>query len=253
MTTGLSVTPVGQGLVEVVELLLAEPRPGAAKGTVQGRHGTHPFGWAHLAGGPEVHRPADRVETDEAHALVVEGPGRAPVQLRPRLAHVEVPVVLAGNEDLPDLELADDLVAQLQLDRVAELGEVAAEDQEVGGRIHRLDVVDRAHGLLDEAGVDLLGKEMRVRDPGEPESLGGAAFLRVRHVHGVDPRQPAGRRRRGRRAAEQRPVDEDPPREVDLVVGPDAWPPQRPTHLAPCLLEVLQLQQLVAVLVVMMV
>ena len=65
--------------------------------------------------------------------------------------------MLAGDEVLLDLELADDLVAQLQLDRVAELGEVAAEDQEVRGRVHRLDVVDRAHGLLDEAGVDLLG------------------------------------------------------------------------------------------------
>ena len=161
--------------------------------------------------------------------------------------------MLTRDEVLLDLELADDLVAQLQLDRVAELGEVAAEDQEVGGRIHRLDVVDRAHGLLDEAGVDLLGEEMRVRDPGEPERLGRAAFLRVGHVDGVDPRQPAGRRRRGRRAAEQRPVDEDPPRDADLVVGLDAGPPQRPPHLAARLLKVLRLQQLVAVLVVMMV
>ena len=42
-------------------------------------------------------------------------------------------------------------------------------------------------------------------------------------------------------------------REVDLVVGPDARPPQCPTHLAPRLLKDLRLQQLVAVLVVMMV
>ena len=96
-----------------------------------------------------------------------------------------------GDEDLLDIKLFDDVVAQFQLDRVAELSEVSAEDQEVRGRVHRLDVVDRAHGLLDEAGIDLLGEEMRVRDPGEPEGLGGTSFLRVGHVHGIDPRQPA--------------------------------------------------------------
>ena len=161
--------------------------------------------------------------------------------------------MLAGDEVLLDLQLADDLVAELQLDRVAELGEVAAEDQEVGCRVHRLDVVDRAHRLVDEAGVDLLGVEMGVGDPGEAERFHPPALLGVGHVHGVDPRQPQAGRGRGRGPAQDRPVDQDPAADPDALIRPHARPPQRPAHLLPRLLEVLGLQQLVAVLVVMMV
>ncbi len=73
------------------------------------------------------------------------------------------------------VDLLEDLGAELELDRVAELGQVAAEDQEVGRRVHRLDLLDRPHRLLDEAGVDVLRIEVGVRDPGEPEGLGGTA------------------------------------------------------------------------------
>ena len=126
--------------------------------------------------------------------------------------------MLPGDEDLLDLELFDDLVAQLQLDRVAELGEVAAEDQEVRGRVHRLDVVDRAHGLLDEAGVDLLGRrcvseiQANLKVSVAPPSCAYAMSMVL--IRGSQPAVAAAAA-----AAEQRPVDEDPPRGSTWLSG----------------------------------
>ena len=100
---------------------------------------------------------------------MIESPVGLAEQLPPLLAHVEVPVVLARNEDLADLHLLQDLIAELELLDLAKLGQVTAEDQEVGRRTHRLHLLGGTHRLVDEASVEGLRIEMRVRNPGELE------------------------------------------------------------------------------------
>lgn len=90
---------------------------------------------AHLTRGPIVRAAADRVESDEAYVFVIEGPVGLAEQLLPLLAHVQIPVVLAWNEDLLRLYTFEDLDAVLEFFDRAELGDFAAENQEVGGRI----------------------------------------------------------------------------------------------------------------------
>src|SRR3546814_17738110 len=75
--------------------------------------------------------------------------------LHPQIAQVEVPVVLAGDEQLLDRYLLQQLGAELELQGVAELGEVAAEDKEVGRRVHLHHFLERPHGLVDEALVEI--------------------------------------------------------------------------------------------------
>src|SRR3546814_20931274 len=48
---------------------------------------------SHVRSAPGVRRPADRVEADEAHALVVEGPVRVAVQATELLAEIEIPEI----------------------------------------------------------------------------------------------------------------------------------------------------------------
>src|SRR2546425_3110523 len=97
-----------------------------------------------------------------------------------------------------------DVVAETELDGIAELGEVTPVDQEVGRRRHRLDFLDRAGRLLDEARVDVLRVQMVVGEPGEFEGFGAE-----RDVKGVDQREPpVGRGPRGR-SRQERFVKED--------------------------------------------
>src|SRR3546814_4043101 len=73
---------------------------------------------------------------DYVDALVLDAPRALAEALHPQIAQVEVPVVLAGDEQLLDRYLLQQLGAELELQGVAELGEVAAEAKEVGRRVH---------------------------------------------------------------------------------------------------------------------
>ena len=118
------------------------------------------------------------------HALVVERVGVLAEALAPLVAHVEVPVVLANHHLHGGLERLQDLGAFGELVLLAELGEIAAVEDEVGLRIHRVDVV---HGLEDRAHETLVQGflvEMAVRDVGEPEAL--FRGVRVHDVHGLE-------------------------------------------------------------------
>ena len=125
--------------------------------------------------------------------------------------------------------LLQQLGAELQLHRVAELRQVAAEDHEVGRRAHRLHLLEGAHGLLDEASVQLLRIQVRVGHPGEAEALPG---LRVGDVERVDQREEAVRGCAGR-ALQQRFVQEAAARPHRAAAGPLAVRLQRALHLAP--------------------
>ena len=98
--------------------------------------------------------------------------------------------MLPGDVDLLGLHLFEQLGPELELDRVAQLANVAADDEKVRRRIHRLDFLERADGLLDEARVDLPRVHVRVGDPGEPEG----SLRRLRHFDGVQKREPTGSR-----------------------------------------------------------
>src|SRR3546814_19184754 len=89
---------------------------------------------------------------DYVDALVLDAPRALAEALHPQIAQVEVPVVLAGDEQLLDRYLLQQLGAELELQGVAELGEVAAEDKEVGRRVHLHHFLERPHGLVDEIG-----------------------------------------------------------------------------------------------------
>ena len=115
------------------------------------------------------------------HALVVERVGVLAEPLAPLVAHVEVPVVLPHHHLHGGLEGLQDLRALGDLRGLAELGEVAAVEDEVGLGVHGVDVVDRLEDRADETLVEGLLVEMAVGDVGEPEAL-----LRRVGVHDVD-------------------------------------------------------------------
>src|SRR3546814_8195108 len=116
---------------------------------------------------------AHGVEADYVDALVLDAPRALAEALHPQIAQVEVPVVLAGAEQLLDRYLLQQLGAELELQGVAELGEVAAEDKEVGRRVHLHHYLERRHGLVDEALVDVARVAVSVGNPGESEGLCG--------------------------------------------------------------------------------
>src|SRR5215813_518395 len=130
---GLVLGPGGQGTIQPGELVAADAGPGAGDAAIEDGHVTHALLGGHLLDGPEVGGAADGVEAEEAHAFVIEGPGRGAEELFVGGAHVEVPVVLAGDVELLDGDLVQDLGAELELGGVAELTDVAADDEEVGG------------------------------------------------------------------------------------------------------------------------
>ena len=75
------------------------------------------------------------------------------------LAHVEEPVVLADHHLNRRLELIEDLLAEFEFLAPAELSEIATEENEVGLRIERVDILDRfdrrAHEALVERALDI--------------------------------------------------------------------------------------------------
>ena len=116
--------------------------------------------------------------------------------------------MLAGDEDLPDLHLFQDVVSEVELDWIAELGEVASVDQEVRGWVHCLNLLNRAHRLVHEPCVDVLRVEMAVGDPGELERRLLRACLPDHEIERADEREPAVGCRAGCAARQQRPVQE---------------------------------------------
>ena len=109
---------------------------------------------------------------------------------------------------LRGLYFLENVKAEFELRCRAELRDVAAENQEVGGGIYRLDF-GRSLQLSDETRIDGFLVEMRVRYPGELERL----FGRIGDVHRVEQRPPSeGLRNRGR-SEQTRFVDENSPRQ----------------------------------------
>ena len=210
MTTGWSFGQLERVSVQPFHLVPADPRPGSGDRAVERRHVAHALLGRHLLRRPVVRPARHGVQPDEPDALVVERPVGLAEEGGPLLAHVEVPVVLPGDEHFPDLHFLEEVRAEIQLDRIAELGQVPAVDHEVSGRAHRLDFLERPDRLLHEPGVDVLRVEMVVGHPGEAERR----LLPVGEVKGVDEGEPAvGRGARGPR--QHRPVDERPPGDLD--------------------------------------
>ncbi len=178
----------------------------------------HALFGAHLADRPIIGTTADGIEADEAHPLVIEGPIRLAEELPPLLAHIQVPVVLAGDEIFLGLDLVEDPDPELQLFRLAELRQVPAENQEVGSRAHGLNFFRGPRDLVDETGVDRLRVEMSVGDPGELERF----FGRVSDVDRVDQRPPAERLAHGGGAEQTRFVQEGAAGQTERWIGTHA-------------------------------
>ena len=121
---------------------------------------------------------------------MIERPVGLAEQVGPLLAQVEVPVVLAGDEDLLDLHLLQELVPEVELDGIAQLGEVAAVDEEIRGRLHGLDLLHCPHRLVHEARVDVFREEVAVGDPGELERRRLSSRLSEREIERADEREP---------------------------------------------------------------
>src|SRR5882762_7911867 len=186
----LGFVPARQRLVQPLELVASDAGPGPGHAAVQGGHVAHALLGGHLLRRPIVGAAAHRVEPDESDALVIERPIGLAEEAGPLLAHVEVPVVLAGDEDLLDLHLLEDVVSEVQLDGIAELGEIAAVDEEVRGWFHRLHFLHRPDRLVHEAGVDLLRIEVVVGDPGELERRRRLSRLTDHEIERADEREP---------------------------------------------------------------
>ena len=172
----------------------------------------------------------DAVEHHEVHALVVERVVRLAEELLPVVAHVEEPVVLADHHAHRRLDVLENLGAEVELAGRAELGEIAAEQDEVRLRVELVDVVHGAQERAHEALVDLPLVQVRVGDVGDAEALVG---LRVRHVdrhEGVQVLDDAvgggGRRGGDRHLQEGTPVEIVEPAEervaLFVVLGLDA-------------------------------
>ena len=105
-------------------------------------------------------------------------------------------------------DLFEDLSAELQFARLAELRQVAAVEHEVRLRVERVDVGDGAFEMAHEAFVERLFVEVRIRDVGEGERLRGDAPVcgvarrrRPRRPVGTSAGRTAARRRPGRHRA----------------------------------------------------
>jgi hypothetical protein len=191
----------------------------------------------HLGGGPIIWRPRDRIEANDAHALMVERPVRLAIKLAPLLAHVEVPVVLTGDEVFLDRHFLEQLVAEFKFLGPAELSDVAAENQEVGRRVHGLHFLDRPLQLLDKKAVDGLWVQMGVGNPGERKA-GVPGGMRI--ADRIDYRKPACQRGPGacRGAGQERSVNERAPGNAHGVVGARAVGIEHAPHLAPLAFDV---------------
>src|SRR5438128_5239529 len=228
--------PAGQRLVQPQELVAADAGPGPGHAAVQGGHVPHALLRAHLLRRPVVRATADGVEPDEADALVIERPVGLAEEARPLLPQVQVPIVLSGDEDLPDLHLLQDLVPEIQLDGIAELGEVTAVDQEVRGRLHGLDLFHGPDRLVHEAGVDLFRVEVVIGDPGELERRRLSSRLTDEEIERADEREPpVGGHARG--TGQHRLVEERAARDLERSAGSLALALQRLLQLTPLSLD----------------
>src|SRR6202022_1488281 len=219
--------PIGEDLLQPVELVAAHAGPRAGDAAVEGRHVAHALLWSHLPYRPVVRAATDRVEPDEAHTLVIESPVGLAEELPPFLSHVQIPVVLPRDEDLPNLYLFEELIAELEFLDFAKLGQVAAKDHEVGRRVHGLNLVRRAHHLFDEARVERPRIEMGVGNPGKLEGLLGS----VGDVDRVEQRPPCKSLRDCSRAGQTRFVEESAPSKPGRGVGENPGPLKHRDHL----------------------
>src|SRR6056297_1509808 len=155
----------------------------ALDSVVEPGHGLHSLHGRHAALGPEILLD-HAVQRDEVDPLVVERVGRVSEELSPFFAHVEIPIVLAHHHLHGHVELTQDLGPELELLRLAELGEISTIDHEIGLGVEALDVVDGAQELRDEAIVEVALVEMGVGDVGEAESA--SIPRRVRDGDGLE-------------------------------------------------------------------
>ena len=104
--------------------------------------------------------------------------------------------MLARDEDLLDLHLLEDLGSRGRSSTGSpSCARSPPKIRKSAGGLHRLDLLHRPDGLVDEARVDVLRVEVGVGDPGELEAL-----LRAEgQVEGVDQREPSVGRPRPRR------------------------------------------------------
>src|SRR5258705_7566957 len=219
--------PIGEDLLEPFELVPTHAGPLAGDAAVEGRHVAHALLGTHLTHRPVVRAATDRVEADKAHTLVIESPVGLAEELPPLLSHVQIPVVLARDEDLPRLYLFKELIAELEFLDFAELRQVAAKDHEVGRRVHSLDLVRCAHHLFDEARVERPRIEMGVGNPGKLEGLLGS----VGDVDRVEQRPPCKSLSNCSRAGQTRFVDESAPSNPERGDGTNPRPLEHRDHL----------------------
>src|SRR5207245_11043704 len=156
-----------------------------------------------------------------------------PEERLPVLAQVEEPVVLADHHPDRRLHGLQYLPAEVELLLAAELGEVAAHEDEVRLRLKVVHVVDRLEDGAHEAVVQRAGIEVGVRDVGE-----GEALRRLRHLDELeavwgdqplaerDPRREAGELQEGAARDAREPGEEG----IPLLVVPGLDALEAPTH-----------------------
>ena len=121
---GIAVTPwspLARGI-----LTGATPRTGER--TFQLFHDAHSFQWRHTGSCPEIFHQ-NRVHPDEMHALMVKRPGWSAEIAAPCLSHIQIPIVLAGNNLERHFQLGKYPLALFQLISSAVLRNVAAIDR----------------------------------------------------------------------------------------------------------------------------
>ncbi len=84
---------------------------------------------------------------------MIERPVRLAVELGPLLAHIEIPVVLARDDVLLELNFFEEFVTEFEFLCAAELGAVAAVNEEFGRWVHGLHLLRRPGQLFDEEAV----------------------------------------------------------------------------------------------------
>ena len=96
------------------------------------------------------------------HSLVVEGVDVLAEMLSPGVAEIEIPVVLSHRHVELGPERFEKLGALGDLARLAELRQIASEEDEVGRGIQRIDIVDGSQGGPHKALVEFSLVEVRV-------------------------------------------------------------------------------------------
>src|SRR5688572_16094861 len=133
-----------------------------------------------------------------------------------------------------DRDFLEDVVSQPQLNRVGELRQVAAEHEEIGRRLHRLNVFNRAGCLLDKPRIDVFWVQVCIRNPGEAKW----GFSSERHTQGIDQRKPSVRSYSGHGPGHDRLMEKSPPGYLERWIGPVVRFVQLARSLAPFTLEI---------------